>query len=226
MHTDSGQVALVGAVAFVGAALLVPVIRRVALRYGIADHPGRGKLNTVVTPTLGGVGILLVALAACVLLPQWTAKGAAILLGAAVVGGVGLVDDVRTLGPAPRLAVEVAAATLAFSMGARVALVGGVGDWALTVLWLVVVTNAFNLLDNMDGAAGGVGCTIAIALAIAAVVDGQFFVAGLAAVVAGACLGFLLHNWHPARIFMGDAGSLFIGFLLASIALELRFAVS
>jgi UDP-GlcNAc:undecaprenyl-phosphate GlcNAc-1-phosphate transferase len=131
----------------------------------------------------------------------------------------------RTLDPRPRLAMEAAAASLAFFTGARVHLVNGPVDWLLTVVWLVVLTNSFNLLDNMDGAAAVVATTTAVALTVAAVVGGQVLVGGLAAIVAGSCLGFLLYNWHPARIFMGDAGSLFLGFLLAALALKLRFSV-
>jgi UDP-GlcNAc:undecaprenyl-phosphate GlcNAc-1-phosphate transferase len=121
------------------------------------------------------------------------------------------------------MAIEAAAATLAFLAGARVHVVGDVGDWVLTVIWLVVLTNSFNLLDNMDGAAAAVSSATAIALTVAAVAGGQVFVGGLAAIAAGASIGFLLYNWHPARIFMGDAGSLFLGFVLASLALMLRF---
>jgi len=88
------------------------------------------------------------------------------------------------------------------------------------------LTNAFNLLDNMDGAAGAIGTTIAIGLAVAALIEGQVLVGGLAVVVAATCLGFLAYNWYPAAIFMGDAGSLFLGFLLAVIALMLRTEVT
>jgi UDP-GlcNAc:undecaprenyl-phosphate GlcNAc-1-phosphate transferase len=92
----------------------------------------------------------------------------------------------------------------------------------ISVAFLVLLTNAFNLLDNMDGAAGAIGTTVAIGLATAALIQGQVLVGGLAVVVAATCLGFLVYNWYPASVFMGDAGSLFLGFLLAVIALMLR----
>lgn len=226
MANGGMQIAAVGILAFTSVAVLIPVVRRVAVRYEVLDRPTTGKLHTSVTPYLGGLAILIVGLGTSAVLPQWSAQGVAVVLGALVVGLVGLVDDVRTLGPLPRVVIEAMAASLAFATGARVHLVNGPVDWLLTVTWLVVLTNSFNLLDNMDGAAGLIGTATAVALAVAAMLGGQTLVGGLAAVVAGCCAGFLLYNWYPARIFMGDAGSLFLGFLLASLALKLRFPVS
>jgi UDP-GlcNAc:undecaprenyl-phosphate GlcNAc-1-phosphate transferase len=103
---------------------------------------------------------------------------------------------------------------------------GGAVDIVLTVIWFVGVTNAFNLVDNMDGAAGGIASATAVALMITAGLGGQILVGGMAAVVAGTCVAFLIYNWYPARIFMGDAGALPLGYLLAAIALKLRFPVA
>jgi UDP-GlcNAc:undecaprenyl-phosphate GlcNAc-1-phosphate transferase len=222
MQGGEVRVAVLGIASFLGVVALTPVARQVALRYGITDRPGHGKLHTKVTPYLGGMAILVTALVASSFLPSWSAQGVGILVGAAVVGLVGLIDDMRMLGPVPRLITEVAAASLAFATGARVHLVNDPVDWVLTVAWLVILTNAFNLLDNMDGAAGVIASVTAVALTVTAALGGQVLVAGLAAIVAGSCVGFLLYNWHPARIFLGDAGSLFLGFLLAALALELR----
>jgi UDP-GlcNAc:undecaprenyl-phosphate GlcNAc-1-phosphate transferase len=216
------RLAALGIGSFLTAAALTPLARQVALRYGVTDRPGHGKLHKKVTPYLGGVAILLTALAASMFVPGWSAQGIGIVVGAVAVGLVGLIDDMRMLGPFPRLATEAAAASVAFATGVRVHLVNGPVDWALTVVWLVVLTNAFNLLDNMDGLAGVIATVTAIALTVTAALGGQILVSALSAIVAGACVGFLLYNWHPARIFMGDAGSLFLGFILAALALELR----
>ena len=137
----------------------------------------------------------------------------------------GLCDDLRGLKASTRIAVEVPAAILAVAAGARSDLFDNEIDFVIIVAFLVALTNAFNLLDNMDGAAGAIGTTIAIGLATAALIEGQILVGGLAVVVAATCVGFLVYNWHPADIFMGDAGSLFLGFLLAVIALMLRTGV-
>ncbi len=93
----------------------------------------------------------------------------------------------------------------------------------LTVVWVVGITNALNLLDNMDGLAGGIAMIAATYFTLLAAMSGQYFVGALAAATAGACAGFLIYNWNPAHIFMGDAGSLFLGFLLSAVAIKLRF---
>ncbi len=209
--------------AFVAAAGLTPLLRTVALKHGITDRPSEAKFHQKATPYLGGVAIAACVLVASTFLPQWKMEALVILAAALMVACVGLIDDVRTLGPLPRIGVEMVAATIVFVAGARVNIGNDVVDYLLTVVWLVVLTNAFNLLDNMDGCAGLMATVTAAALASAALLEGQVLVGGLAVVVAGTCVGFLVHNWHPARIFMGDAGSLFLGFLLATIALKLRF---
>ena len=211
---------------FCGVVLLTPVLRRLALDRGITDRPAHNKFHETATPYLGGVAIAACVLAGSSFLPHWKLEALVILIAALLVACVGLIDDMRTLGPLPRVAVEFVAASIVFFAGARVDLGGDVVSYILTVGWLVVLTNAFNLLDNMDGCAGVVATVTATALAVAALLQCQVLVGGLAVLVAGTCVGFLVHNWHPARparIFMGDAGSLFLGFLLSTIALKLRF---
>jgi UDP-GlcNAc:undecaprenyl-phosphate GlcNAc-1-phosphate transferase len=214
-----------GSGAFIAAAALIPLLARVAAGYGVIAHPSSDRLHDTPTPYLGGLAIVITACAAAPFLNDWRPEASVVLLAAAAVGAIGLVDDVRTVRPSRRLLVEGAAAAVAAAAGARVHLTGGPLDWVITVAWLVGVTNAYNLLDNMDGAAGVVASITAVALTVAAGLQQQVLVGGLAAVIAGAAIGFLVYNWHPARIFMGDAGSLFLGFLLGVIALELRFPV-
>src|SRR5690349_2591923 len=203
---DGVRIAVAGGVTFVIVALLVPVSRRYALRNGITDNPAPGKSHVSPTPYLGGVAIALGAVACSAVLPDWQAQAAVILAAAALVAVTGLFDDVRTVRPSMRLVVEASAATAAAAAGAHVQLFGGP-------------------LDYMDAAAGSIATVIAAALAVTALLEGQRLVGGMAVVVAAACLAFLLYNWHPARIFMGDAGSLFLGFVLAVIALKLRTPV-
>lgn len=203
---------------------LTPLARRVAVRTGVLDKPSAKKAHARPTPYLGGVALAIGCFVAGTLVHGWSKGAYAVAAGAALVAVIGLLDDLRNLHPAPRLAVEVGAALAAAGAGARVHLFGGPLDWVITVAWIVVLTNSFNLLDNMDGAAGGIASVTAGSLAVAAGIEGQYLVGGLASVVAGACLGFLLFNWAPARIFMGDAGSLFLGYMLSVIALQLRFS--
>jgi UDP-GlcNAc:undecaprenyl-phosphate/decaprenyl-phosphate GlcNAc-1-phosphate transferase len=154
---------------------------------------------------------------------SWNRDAILIGLAAVIVACTGLIDDLKNLNPAPRLAIEVVAALLAVYGGARAQIFHNGLDVVLTVLWLVVITNSFNLLDNMDGIAATIATVTSGALLIAAALNSQWLIAALASSLAGACIGFLVYNWHPASIFMGDAGSLFLGFLLAVCALKLRW---
>jgi UDP-GlcNAc:undecaprenyl-phosphate/decaprenyl-phosphate GlcNAc-1-phosphate transferase len=226
--SDGWQMAIAGVLAFSVVVALVPLCRRFALARGITDTPEPGKVHGSPTPYLGGISIAAAAILCSLLVPGWESEAddaALILVAAVMVSLAGLFDDVRGMGPLPRLVVEVAAALLAVAAGARIQLFGDVVDVIVSVVALVILTNSFNLLDNMDSAAGAIAATIATALAVTALLEGQILVGGVAVVVASASLGFLVYNWHPASIFMGDTGSLFLGFLLAVIALKLRTGV-
>ncbi len=149
----------------------------------------------------------------------------AILGGALVLHIVGLIDDRRPLGPLPKLAAQVAVAIfIAGPMGIRA--VEALPAWlsiAVTVVWIVLITNAFNFLDNMDGLSAGVAAIAAAIFALASMAAGQVFVPIMAWVVVGGLLGFLLFNFSPASVFMGDAGSLVIGFLMSLLPILTTF---
>ena len=161
---------------------------------------------------------------------------AVVLLGTAMVFVVGLADDVIGVPPLHKILVETAAAAMVVAAGLHfsvVSLPGSRGGIALgilagvaTVLWIVGATNAFNLIDGLDGLAGGVAAIISSSLLVCAVLQGHRFTVVLLAGLAGACLGFLRHNWEPARIFLGDAGSLTVGFLLAIAAVQASIKAS
>ncbi len=222
------------AAAFGGALLLAlvftPLALVVAQRRQILDHPGDHKGHESPVPYLGGLAIVS-ALSVAVLVvgvvrpPESGFDELAAVLGMALVlSVVGLLDDLRGLGPIVRLVVEAAAGVGVWAVGAGVHFAGSSTLNALvTVVWVVGITNAFNLLDNMDGLSGGVAAIAAGSIFTIAQVEGQFLVAALAATLAGCALGFLRHNFHPARIYMGDAGSLYLGFVLAYLSLKLRF---
>jgi UDP-GlcNAc:undecaprenyl-phosphate GlcNAc-1-phosphate transferase len=217
-------VIIIGSIAFVVALVGVPTVRRLAVRTGVLDNPEQGKMHTGATPYFGGLAIGFATLLIPSLFQSWTREAAYIGVAAIMVSLCGLVDDLRNLNPYARLGVEILAAALAVHAGARMNLFGNWLDVALTILWIVVITNSFNLLDNMDGVAGTIATATAIALVVAAVLQDQVLVGALAAALAGGCLGFLVYNWHPATIFMGDAGSLLLGFLLAVVSLKLRWS--
>jgi len=138
---------------------------------------------------------------------------------------IGLVDDRRGVGAGPKLLVQAAAAavmTLWFDVR-LLEVLGTVPSVAITIIWIIVVTNAINFMDNMDGLAGGVAAIAAGLFMIATIVNHQWFIAGVLALLAGALAGFLVFNFPPARIFMGDAGSLVVGFLLAVLTARTTF---
>lgn len=199
-------------------AVLTELVRVLALRTGAIDRPADRKAHTTPTPHLGGVAVVVGTIGVVCWGPL-TAQGAwapgvgQLLVAGAAVAAVGLVDDLRPLGAVPRLLVETAAATVLVA-GCGLSLPTGV----LAVGWIVFITNAFNLLDNSDGVVGTVAAVTALGLAGCAVVEQRFGLAVLLCVLATALSGFLVHNWHPARIFLGDCGSLFIGFVLSSAA--------
>ncbi|MBB5870812.1 UDP-GlcNAc:undecaprenyl-phosphate GlcNAc-1-phosphate transferase [Allocatelliglobosispora scoriae] len=207
-------------VSFVCALIGTEVIRRFALARGITDRPAAHKSHRAPTPLLGGVAVASAAVAAVVLTGSARDTATLAILAAGVVLSVlGLVDDLYPLGPGFRLIVEGCVAAGIVQAGV-VAPVTGAGwlDAALTVVWLVLITNAMNLLDNTDGILAVVSLVTGVAVALA---GGGV----IALAAAGAALGFLCHNRPPARIFLGDSGSLFLGIVLAASAVRVSSAL-
>ena len=229
------------------------LIIHLAPRIGFVDKPGHRKIHAAPKPLGGGVAIFLaVALPMFVglLVVNFAAEklvlrffhhldAVALLTGAqhqtrlslGVVGGMlvlhalGLLDDRRALGPYVKLTAQlVVAGTLvvAFDMRALTAL-GTIPSTILTILWIVAITNAFNFLDNMDGLSAGVAAVCTTAFLITAITIEQWFVAATLALLLGALVGFLFWNFPPARIFMGDSGSLVIGFVLGVLTVRTTY---
>lgn len=208
---------------------LTPLVLRFALRRQILDVPHAHKSHVEPVPYLGGVAIvgafsLAVMGAAFIRRPPSGLDVLAAVLGLGILLALmGLIDDLRGLPLWPRLALEVAAGAAVWGLGSGVT--GFPYGWLnllITIVWVVGIANAFNMLDNMDGLSGGIAAIAAGFFFLIAALNGQFLVAALSAAVAGCALGFLRHNFHPAKIYMGDAGSLFLGFLLAVLGMRLR----
>jgi UDP-GlcNAc:undecaprenyl-phosphate GlcNAc-1-phosphate transferase len=209
--------------------LLTPLMLRIAVRRGILDVPDDRKAQASPVPYLGGVAIVLAFSATVLVAGSLAARTDGVIslawvLGTAVILSiVGLLDDLRGMNPFLRLLVEVGAGVVVYATDPGINLPGPRWlDIVITVVWVVGVTNAFNLLDNMDGLSAGVASIAALTFCVIAGTNGQFLVAALSAAVAGCAAGFLRHNFHPAKIYMGDAGSLFLGFLLAALAVRLK----
>lgn len=204
----------------------LPWVRRAALALNLVDAPSQRKAHRTPMPLLGGVGILLGAILAVLVIyrgePEPTVLG--VLLATTVVALTGLIDDYRPLPAWAKLAGQLAGFLILAAFGVRVRLpLPPVVNYGITLLWLLGITNAINFLDNMDGLSAGIAAVIASFILLLALANGQFLVAALSAALLGACLGFLRYNFPPARIFMGDVGSLFLGFLLAAMGIQLRF---
>ena len=217
---------------------MVPFAAKLAFAVRAVDYPGGRKFHGSAVPRLGGVAVA-VGLgfgAGTVALMRWTEWGVpvssrelvALLIGSAMVFTVGLVDDIVGVSVAKKFLVEFAAAALIVWAGWRFTSLGlpgvdlplGALGGVLTLLWIVGVANAINLFDGLDGLASGVVAIIAGSILVYSLVQDNHFTVILMAALAGACLGFLPHNWIPAKIFMGDAGSLLLGFLLAAITVH------
>ena len=210
--------------------VLTPMALRYAIRANVLDQPGEHKSHKVAVPYLGGLAIVVTFVIAVILMsvlrPPHTGRGEllGVLTIAVLLAAVGLIDDLRQVSPLWRLVAEVSAASIVWSLGNGTAVTTvETVDLILTVLWFVGITNAFNLLDNMDGLAAGLAAISSMTIFAVAGTNGQFLVAGLAVALAGCTVGFLRLNFHPARIYMGDSGSLFIGFLVAYLGIKLRF---
>ncbi len=215
------------AVALAVTTCVVPLLRRLATVTGFVDRPGAHKSHHRPTPYLGGVGLIAGVLTGMVTAHHLGMHVVVIALGAGVLGTVGLVDDYRTVHPGIRLMLQLAAAGVAVLLGLRVSVTGVVAvDALITLVWIVGVTNAFNLLDNMDGLSAGVAAAAALGILASAALAGHDPAADAAGAIVGACMGFLLYNRRPASIFMGDTGSLFLGFVVAVLAIEVDSTVS
>ena len=204
----------------------LPWVRRAALALDVVDVPSQRKVHRTPMPLLGGVGIFLGAILAVLIIyrgdPEPTVIG--VLLATTVVSLTGLIDDYRPLPAWAKLAGQVLGVLILAYFGIRVRLpLPDALNYAITLLWVLGLVNAINFLDNMDGLTAGIAAVTTSFTLLLALSNGQFLVAALSAALLGACLGFLRYNFPPARIFMGDVGSHFLGFLLAVIGIQLRF---
>jgi len=205
------------------ALLLTPKLREAALRFGIVDRPdGQLKQQREPVPYLGGLAIYLAFLLAVSLTIPFDRQVLGILLAGSIVVTLGLVDDLGRLGPWTKLAGQLVAVLVLWKAGVFIQLtfVPPVLALVLTAVWMLAVTNAFNLIDIMDGLSAGTATVAALTLLVIAEINGNGTAAVLLAGLAGACLGFLRYNAEPARIYMGDAGSLFLGLSLGALAMD------
>lgn len=222
-------------VATIAGALLTPVARSLAFRFGIVSVPGGRHVHGRSIPRMGGLAIFIAAVVTMIggfafgglsdlFQPHQERLAVGLLAGGTIMFAVGLLDDVKGVRALYKLYAQIAAAIVAWGFGFRIDVVDlpflgtlsmGVFSLPITVIWVVGIINAVNLIDGLDGLAAGVVFFAAITNFVVAWLMGTSFVAIVMATVAGAVLGFLFFNFNPARIFMGDSGSYFLGFALA-----------
>jgi len=222
--------------AFVLSLILTPLAGKIAYRYNLLDLPSERKLHSRPLPRIGGIAIYLAFFLS--LLPLWfgdipggmklSRQMIYLILGASLAFGLGFADDLRPLGYRLKFAVQIISASLAYWGGIKIYVLAlpGITDWRMglasfpvTVLWFVLVINAINLTDGLDGLAAGLTLFASMVLLLFCVNTGRFTVATALAALGGASLGFLRYNFNPASVFMGDGGSYFLGYMLAALSI-------
>jgi len=202
--------------------VLTPAVKLLANRFGYVAQPAGSRWHKDPTPLMGGVAIFLgVMLSLAFFLPElWEPRLLGFVLGCIIVFAVGFWDDLSGLRPVTKLLSQIIAACVAVFTG-NVFDFGGHELFAvlLTIFWIASLTNAFNLIDNMDGLCAGTACISGLVLVAYAFVNGDVVVGVISAAFVGGCLGFLRYNFSPASIFMGDSGSMFIGYTFAVISI-------
>lgn len=224
--------------ALVLALVLTPVIKKLAIRWGAVDEPNERKVHRQVMPRMGGVAIYLSFMLVVLATQPLTRPVIGLLVGGSWIIVLGILDDIRGLSPKVKLLGQIIGAGILVAFGYKVEFITNpfsegtlmLGKLAvpLTIFWIIGVTNAINLIDGLDGLAAGTSGIAA--LTMAAVVVSEFFLHGdvvsssmmvipLALILTGSILGFLRYNFNPAQIFMGDSGSMFLGFTLSAMAI-------
>ncbi|WP_050727169.1 glycosyltransferase family 4 protein [Vulgatibacter incomptus] len=225
------------------AAVLTPVIRQLALRWGFVDHVSSArKIHARPIPRLGGVAIVaafFTPLLGLLVLESSTgrmfladqSRALGLFIGGAAIAALGIYDDIRGANAWAKLCIQIPIALLMFQLGFRVEVIANpfgepitLGWLALpiTMMWIIGLINAVNLIDGLDGLAGGVALFAIGVTFIIAVARGQPLMVLFSAALAGAVLGFLFYNFNPATVFMGDTGSMFLGFVLATTSLQVN----
>ncbi|SCY87577.1 MraY family glycosyltransferase [Alkaliphilus peptidifermentans] len=211
--------------------ILTPYAKKLAYKIGAVDVPkDNRRVHTKPIPRMGGLAIYVAfALTALIMLPI-NRSFIGILIGATLITIIGIIDDVKQISAKYKLLVQIIAAVIVVYSGVSIKYISvpfletgisfGQYSGIVTIFWIIGITNAVNLIDGLDGLAAGVSVIASVTLAIVAYTHGQVGVAMLLIILAGGAVGFLPYNFNPAEIFMGDTGSLLIGFLLASVSIE------
>jgi UDP-GlcNAc:undecaprenyl-phosphate GlcNAc-1-phosphate transferase len=205
------------------------VAQKAALHFGIVDKPdGKLKVHQGPIPYLGGLSIFISFLISLSIIVEFDQRVLGLLLGGTLVMLLGLLDDLRAIEPIIKILGELLAVVVLIKSGIVIDIIflTDFENVVLTVFWVLTLTNAFNIIDIMDGLSGGVSAISILFMVIITYINGQYFISVLAAALLGAVLGFLKYNFVPAKIYLGDSGSLFLGFMLASLSMIASYSQS
>lgn len=214
--------------------LATPLVKHLAYKVGAIDVPKDGRrMHKIPIPRLGGLAIFLAFMFSVLLFAEIDRQIQGILLGAVMIVILGVMDDIMTLRALPKFLVQIAAAGVAVWHGCVIQFVSNpiltsaspylnLGAWSVpvTIIWIVAITNAVNFIDGLDGLAVGISAISALSLLVIAILVSEGNIAVILAALLGACLGFIPYNMNPAKIFMGDTGSTFLGFILATLSIQ------
>jgi len=210
---------------FLAVFLLYPVSVWLAEKTGAIDMPDERRVHTHPVPRLGGLAVYLAFIFSVLRNFQFSDEIIGLLAGSTVIYLLGALDDIKKLSANTRLVFQLLAAFIVVFSGLKITftlqygLFGKILSYAISVLWLVGITNAFNFMDGIDGLASTLGLVCSLLFLSVVVNTNQYHVAFISAALSGACLGFLKFNWRPAKTFLGDGGSTFIGFMLGCLAI-------
>jgi UDP-GlcNAc:undecaprenyl-phosphate GlcNAc-1-phosphate transferase len=216
-------------ICFISSILITPLVKKLAFKIGATDKPNQRKVHQKIMPRLGGLAIYISFIIGFLIFNPDDSFALPIVIGSTIIVLTGMLDDMMELSAKVKLIGQLAAASVVvFYGGVEVDFInlpfGGQLDLGylsipLTILWIVGITNAINLIDGLDGLAAGVSSIALITISGMAVLMGYGFVAAMGAIVLASTLGFLFYNFHPAKIFMGDTGALFLGFMISVLSL-------
>lgn len=215
-------------ICFIVTVLVTPLVKKFAIKIGAIDKPNYRKVHQKVMARLGGLAIYIGFLAGFIILQPESPYVLPILLGSFIIILTGFLDDMTELSAKWKLFGQILAAVVVVFGGVRVEFINlpfegqlylGWFSIPLTLLWIIGITNAINLIDGLDGLAAGVSSIVLITIASLAIFQGDVFVASIGVILLGSTLGFLIYNFNPAKIFMGDTGALFLGYMISVISL-------
>lgn len=216
-------------ICFISSILLTPLVKKLAFKVGATDKPNYRKVHQRIMPRLGGLAIYVSFIIGMLILHPDNPYGLPIIIGSIIIVVTGILDDIRELSAKVKFVAQIAAAALVVIWGGvHVQFVnlpfGGHVEFGflsipLTIIWIVGVTNAINLIDGLDGLAAGVSSIALITISGMAIIMGNGYVTAIASLVLASTLGFLIYNFHPAKIFMGDTGALFLGYMISVLSL-------